>query len=106
MTANARQGVAYVDRLGKVTEFFRNPFNSQGLRSSADTVEGNTHILEYPSNPVIVPGGTGAAFPTLCVTSIDRGPRDNWPGVVGEIGGPGQNKGKVSCFAGLAPHDN
>jgi streptogramin lyase len=97
ITANARQAIVTVDRAGHVTEVFRNPFNSLLLRSSADTDEGNTHILEYPSNPVFVPAARGLA-PTLCVTSIDRGPRDNWPGTVGEIGGPGQPKGKVSCF--------
>ena len=98
ITANSRQAVVRVDRFGRVTELFRNPFNSQLLRSSADTPEGDTHILEYPSNPVIVPGAGGSIGPTLCVTSTDRAPRDNWPGIVGEIGGPGQPKGKVSCF--------
>lgn len=55
VAANARQGIVRVDRRGKVTELFRNPVNSQLLRSSADTAEGDTHILEYPTNPVIVP---------------------------------------------------
>lgn len=98
ITANSRQAIVRVDRWGRVTELFRNPFNSQLLRSSADTDEGNTHILEYPSNPVIVRGMGWPHTSTLCVTNIDRGPRDNWPGVVGEIGGPGQNRGKISCF--------
>jgi hypothetical protein len=40
----------------------------------------------------------GSSSGTVCVTSIDRGPRDNWPGTVGEIGGPGQHKGKIFCF--------
>jgi streptogramin lyase len=98
VAANSRQALVRVDRWGNVTELFRNPFNSQLLRSSADTIEGNTHILEYPSNPVIVSApGEGRAH-TICVTSIDRGPRDNWPGTVGEIGGPGQDRGKISCF--------
>jgi streptogramin lyase len=98
VAANSRQAIARVDRRGRVTEFFRNPFNSQLLRSSADTADGNTRILEYPSNPVIVRGTGGRHSRMLCVTSIDRAPRDNWPGTVGEIGGPGQHKGKVSCF--------
>ena len=97
ITANARQAVVTVDRSGRVNEVFRNPLNSLLLRSSADTNDGNTHILEYPSNPVFVPATPGLPS-TLCVTSIDRGPRDNWPGTVGEIGGPGQPRGKVSCF--------
>jgi sugar lactone lactonase YvrE len=97
ITANSRQGIVRVDRWRNVTELFRNPLNSQLLRSSADTAEGNRHILEYPSNPVFVPLGRAGAR-TLCVTSIDRSTRDNWPGTAGEIGGPGQNRGKVSCF--------
>ena len=100
VAANSRQGIVRVSARGAVTEFFRNPLNSQLLRSSADTVEGNTHILEYPSNPVIVPASGPLSTPTLCVASIDRGPRDNWPPSAGEIGGPGQNRGKVSCFPG------
>lgn len=97
VAANGRQAIVRVDRWGNVTEFFRNPVNADLLRSSADTVEGNTHILEYPTNPVIVPLG-GHAARRLCVASTDRPGRDNWPGTVGEIGGPGQDKGKVSCF--------
>ena len=46
VTANSRQAVVRVDRRGSVTEVFRNPLNSQLLRSSADTAEGNTHILD------------------------------------------------------------
>lgn len=97
VAANARQGLVHVDRQGNVTEVFRNPVNSQLMRSSADTADGNTHILEFPTNPVIVPGSGGHAG-TLCITSSDRPGRDNWPGTVGEIGGPGQHKGKISCF--------
>lgn len=98
VAANSRQAIVRVDRQGNVTEVFRNPVNSQLLRNSADTAEGNTHILEYPSNPVIVPAVGWPHVRRLCVTSLDRPGRDNWPGTVGEIGGPGQDKGKVSCF--------
>jgi streptogramin lyase len=98
IAANQRQGLVRVDRKRNVTELFRNPVNSQLLRSSADTAEGNRHILEYPSNPVIVPAVGGWPMRTICVTSIDRPGRDNWPGTVGEIGGLGQDRGKISCF--------
>jgi sugar lactone lactonase YvrE len=98
IAANARQGIVHVDRHARVREVFRNPVNAQLLRSSADTEEGNTHILEYPTNPVIVPGPGWPRARTLCVTSTDRPGRDNWPGTVGEIGGPGQGRGKISCF--------
>lgn len=97
IAANGRQAIVRVDRWSRVTELFRNPVNAQLLRSSADNADGNTHILEYPTNPVLVPTGYGKPA-TLCVTSLDRPGRDNWPGTTGEIGGPGQPKGKVSCF--------
>ena len=100
VAANSRQGIVRVDERGGVTEFFRNPLNAQRLRSSADTIDGNRHILEYPSNPVIVPASGPLEAPALCVASIDRGPRDNWPPAAGEIGGPGQDRGKISCFPG------
>jgi streptogramin lyase len=103
VAANSRQGIVRVDQSGRVEEFFRNPVNSMLLRSSADAVEDNVHILEYPSNPVIIPANGRSGAPTLCVVSIDRGPRDNWPPTAGEIGGPGQDKGKISCFAGISP---
>jgi hypothetical protein len=98
VAANSRQGIAHVDRQGRVTELFRNPVNTQLLRSSADTPDGDTHILEFPSNAVIVPAIGSAHARRLCVTSLDRPGRDNWPGTVGEIGGPGRPRGKVSCF--------
>jgi sugar lactone lactonase YvrE len=98
VAANARQALVRIDRWGTVVELFRNPVNSQLLRSSADTIEGNSHILEYPTNPVIVPAGGHYGERTVCVTSTDRPGRDNWPGTVGEIGGPGQPRGKISCF--------
>ncbi|MCC7177999.1 MAG: SMP-30/gluconolactonase/LRE family protein [Acidobacteria bacterium] len=98
VAANSRQAIVRVDRAGRVTELFRNPVNANLLRSSADTPEGNTHILEYPTNPVIVPAIGSPYGRRLCVASTDRPGRDNWPGTVGEIGAPGQPKGKVSCF--------
>jgi len=97
IAANNRQAIVRVDHQRNVTEIFRNPVNSQLLRSSADAIEQNAHILEYPTNPVLVPTGSGNAA-TLCVVSLDRPGRDNWPGTTGEIGGPGQPRGKVSCF--------
>jgi hypothetical protein len=98
VAANARQAIIRVDRWGTVFEAFRNPVNSQLLRSSADLPGDNTHLLEYPTNPVIVPTGGAHFARRLCVASTDRPGRDNYPGTVGEIGGPGQHKGKISCF--------
>lgn len=98
VAANARQALVRVDRWGSVVELFRNPVNAQLLRSSADSPDDNAHIFEYPTNPVIVPAAGPRESRTVCVTSTDRPGRDNWPGTTGEIGGPGQGKGKVSCF--------
>jgi streptogramin lyase len=69
VAANARQALVRVDRRGNVTEVFRNPVNSQLLRSSADTIEGNSHIFEYPTNPVIVPSRARPYIRTVCVSS-------------------------------------
>jgi sugar lactone lactonase YvrE len=98
VAANARQAIIHVDRHGNVTEVFRNPVNLQLLRSSADTPEGDRHLLEYPTSPIIVPVKGSPFLTRLCVASTDRPGRDNAPGTVGEIGGPGQDKGKISCF--------
>jgi sugar lactone lactonase YvrE len=99
VAANGRQAIVQVSTRGTVAELFRNSVNAQMLRSSADTPQGNTHILEYPTNPVFLPTFGSPSTGTLCVASTDRPGRDNWPGTTGEIGGPGQHKGKVSCFS-------
>src|SRR5262249_3107562 len=45
VVAAERQAIVFVTKHGKVMEVFRNPVNSVGLRNSADTAEGNKHIL-------------------------------------------------------------
>jgi sugar lactone lactonase YvrE len=94
--ANERNAVALVTKYGKVFEVFRNPVNSAGLRNSADTAEGNTHILEFPTSPFL----TGRLF---CTSMSDGDRRDNSPRSAGEInaGAPqnGTNQlGKISCM--------
>jgi len=74
-----------------VLEIFRNPVNSAGLRNSADTAEGNTHILEVPSSPFL--GGT-----LFCTASYDKDRRDNSPNTAGEISPTGPAIGKISCM--------
>ena len=64
--SNQRQAVVFVTKHGKVTEVFRNPVNSLGLRNSADPAVGNNHILEFPSSPFL----TGKV---LCTTQFDVG---------------------------------
>jgi sugar lactone lactonase YvrE len=94
--ANERNAVALVTKDGKVFEVFRNPVNSAGLRNSADTEEGNKHILEFPTSPFL----TGKLF---CTSQSDGNRRDNSPRDVGQVnaGAPqnGINQlGKISCM--------
>jgi sugar lactone lactonase YvrE len=89
--ANERNAVAFVTRLGKVFEVFRNPVNSSGLRNSADTAEGNTRILEFPTSPFI----TGKLF---CTSQSDGNRRDNSPNTAGQVSPNGPEIGKISCM--------
>jgi SMP-30/Gluconolactonase/LRE-like region len=90
--ANERNAVAVVTKDGRVSEIFRNPVNSANLRNSADTAEGNTHILEFPTSPFI----NGKIF---CTSQSDGDRRDNSPRAAGEVdaGGAGA-RGKISCM--------
>jgi sugar lactone lactonase YvrE len=94
--ANERNAVAIITKSGRVFEVFRNPVNSSGLRNSADTAEGNTRILEFPTSPFL----TGKLF---CTSQSDGDRRDNSPRSAGEVnaGAPanGINQlGKISCM--------
>jgi sugar lactone lactonase YvrE len=94
--ANERNAVAVVTKDKKVIEIFRNPVNTLGLRNSADTAAGNTHILEFPTSPFL----TGKVF---CTSMSDGDRRDNSPRSAGEVnaglpvGGTNQ-LGKISCM--------
>jgi hypothetical protein len=89
--ANERNAVAFVTRHGEVFEVFRNPVNSAGLRNSADTTEGNTHILEFPTSPFL----TGRVF---CTSQSDLNRRDNFPNTGGQVSPVGPEIGKISCM--------
>jgi sugar lactone lactonase YvrE len=89
--ANERNAVAFVTRQGKVFEVFRNPVNSNGLRNSADTAEGNTRIIEFPTSPFL----TGKLF---CTSQSDGNRRDNSPNTAGEVSPTGPQLGKISCM--------
>lgn len=83
--ANERNAIVFVDVLGlTVTEVFRNP-------PDALTNLRNAGPLETPTSPVLV----GRKF---CTAHSDGNRRDNSPNTAGEIGGPGQPKGKISCM--------
>ena len=95
--ANERNAVVVVSNNGEVIEVFRNPVNSSGLRNSADTAQGNTTILEFPTSPFLL----GKQF---CTSMSDNNRRDNFPQSGGEINAgrtpltdPG-NRGKISCM--------
>jgi len=89
VSANERNALVYVERSGRVIEIFRNlPDGSTKLR--------NTGPLESPTSPVVV--GT-----RVCTSNSDGARRDNFPATAGEIGGPGQPKGKVVCLLQAAP---
>ena len=82
-SANERNALTLVTRAGLVDEAFRNP-------PDATTQLRNGGPLESPTSPVIV--GT-----KLCTANSDGNRRDNSPSTAGEIGGPGQPLGKISC---------
>lgn len=94
--ANERNAVAVVTKDGRVSEAFRNPVNTSGLRSSADTAAGDTQILEFPTSPFL-------SGKTFCTASSDGNRRDNFPRSAGEVDGgnttgTGKDLGKISCM--------
>ncbi len=98
VSANERNAVVVVTRNREVIELFRNPANASGLRNAANSPAENNRILELPTSPFLL----GKLF---CTAQSDGNRRDNFPssssvaGVnVGEIGGVGQDKGKISCM--------
>ena len=97
-SANERNAIVVVTKHRDVIEIFRNPVNAAGLRNAADTPAGNRRILEFPTSPVL----SGRKF---CTSQSDGNRRDNSPSTstdplanVGEVGGVGQPRGKISCM--------
>jgi sugar lactone lactonase YvrE len=82
--ANERQAIIYVASDTIVLEIFRNPVDP-------GTKLRNNGPLETPTSPVLV----GHKF---CTANSDSNRRDNSPNTAGEIGGPQQPKGKISCL--------
>ena len=84
VSANERNAVVFVDRSGFVLDVFRNaPDPGTRLR--------NTGPLESPASPVV-------AGNRVCTSNSDGNRRDNSPATAGEIGGPGQDLGKIACL--------
>ncbi|MDI5980941.1 SMP-30/gluconolactonase/LRE family protein [Amycolatopsis magusensis] len=85
VAVNERNSVAVVTTGGKVVEYFRNaPDPASRLR--------NTGPLEFPTSPVLLPGGK------LCLAHSDGGRRDNFPPTGGEVGADKPNRAKLSCL--------
>jgi sugar lactone lactonase YvrE len=83
--ANERQAIVFVaNGLRQAVEVFRNPVDPA-------TQLRNGGPLETPTSPVLM----GHRF---CTANSDGNRRDNSPNTAGEIGGPGEPKGKISCL--------
>jgi sugar lactone lactonase YvrE len=83
VAANERNAIVVVTHHGEVIEVFRNPPAATRLR--------NAGPLEFPTSPFLL----GRRF---CTANSDGNRRDNSPNAAGEIGGPGQPVGKISCM--------
>lgn len=93
-SVNERNAIVYTVFFGtsNSVDVFRNPVNgSSGLRNAGDLSVGNSHILEFPTSPFL----SGTKF---CTANSDNNRRDNSPNAAGEIGGTGQDLGKISCL--------
>ncbi|OGG57072.1 MAG: hypothetical protein A3F84_04565 [Candidatus Handelsmanbacteria bacterium RIFCSPLOWO2_12_FULL_64_10] len=85
VSANERNAVIVVTQNGRqVIEVFRNT-------PDAVTRLRNTGPLEFPTSPVL-------SDRVFCTANADLNRRDNSPTTAGEIGGAGQNRGKVTCL--------
>jgi streptogramin lyase len=91
-SANERNAIVVVSRKGEVSEVFRNPPNSAGLRNAADPGGDNTRILETPTSPVLLER-------KFCTANSDGNRRDNSPNSAGEVNQAGAGaRGKISCM--------
>jgi len=82
--ANERNAIVVATRQGEVIEVFRNSPDEVTLRR-------NTGPLETPTSPFL-------SDRRFCTANSDGNRRDNSPSSEGEIGGPGQDRGKISCM--------
>lgn len=83
--ANERNAVIFVAGGSRqVIEVFRNPVN-------ATTKLRNAGPLETPTSPVLMDH-------KLCTANSDGNRRDNSPSTDGQVGGPGQPKGLITCL--------
>jgi sugar lactone lactonase YvrE len=83
-SANERNAIVVVTEDKKVVEIFRNDPNKK-------THLRNTGPLEFPTSPFLLSR-------KFCTANLDGNRRDNSPATGGELGGPGQPLGKISCM--------
>jgi sugar lactone lactonase YvrE len=83
-SANERNAIVVIAEKKNVIEIFRNdPDGGTHLR--------NTGPLEFPTSPFLLDQ-------KFCTANSDGNRRDNSPATGGEIGGAGQDLGKISCM--------
>jgi len=82
--ANERNAIIFVGNDKSVVEVFRNPINPA-------TKLRNEGPLETPTSPILFGH-------KLCTANYDGNRRDDFPSTAGEIGGPNQPRGKISCI--------
>ena len=82
--ANERNAIFYVYPNGQVSEVYRNA-------PDAGTQLRNAGPLESPASPVLVNN-------RFCTSNSDGNRRDNSPPTAGQIGGAGQDRGKIACI--------
>lgn len=82
--SNERNAILFISPYGDVYEVYRNA-------PDATTKLRNKGPLESPASPVLVDH-------KFCTSNSDGNRRDNFPNTEGEIGGTGQDRGKISCI--------
>lgn len=84
VAANERNAIVYIYPNGDVLEVYRSPVDPVSkLR--------NKGKLETPTSPILLDH-------KFCTANSDGNRRDNFPSTEGEIGGPGQDRGMISCI--------
>jgi sugar lactone lactonase YvrE len=82
--ANERNALVVVTAFGRVVDLYRSPVvAATGLR--------NAGALEFPTSPFLLGD-------LLCTANSDGNRRDNSPNTAGELCGPGQPRGKITCL--------
>ncbi|HUP29052.1 MAG TPA: SMP-30/gluconolactonase/LRE family protein [Usitatibacter sp.] len=84
VSANERNAVVYIYPNREVLEVYRSPVDPV-------TKLRNKGKLETPTSPILFDH-------KFCTANSDGNRRDNFPSTEGEIGGPNQDRGMISCI--------